>query len=246
METLTKCYGIMVTKGDFLNAGCISELVSMLLSYAILAGGALLQVPQIMNIMKSKSVAGLSAFALYSQVFIPITFITYNLLQGNPVATWGENIFSLIQNVIIVVLYWQLAKPKVSSQHALLMSAGFVGLFAACMRLPSNVQYVLPLSCLPLLFTSRVPQIIANYQNQHTGPLSGFSFVLIVGGSAARVYTTILEVGLDYSMIASYALGGAFAAILGFQCVYYGPPTAKDAMPANGVERPRRETRKDK
>jgi len=97
METLTKCYGVMVVKGDILNTECISELVSMMLSYAILAGGALLQVPQIMNIIKSKSVAGLSAFALYSQVFIPITFITYNLLQGNPVATWGENIFSLIQ-----------------------------------------------------------------------------------------------------------------------------------------------------
>lgn len=97
METLAKCYGVMVVKGDILNTECISELVSMMLSYAILAGGALLQVPQIMNIIKSKSVAGLSAFALYSQVFIPITFITYNLLQGNPVATWGENIFSLIQ-----------------------------------------------------------------------------------------------------------------------------------------------------
>jgi len=240
----------MVTQGDLLNTGCISELVSMLLSYAIMAGGALLQVPQIMNIMKSKSVAGLPVFALYSQVFIPITFITYNLLQGNPVATWGENIFSLIQNVIIVILYWQLAEPKVSSQHALLMSAGFIGLFAVCMKLPADIQYVLPLSCLPLLFTSRVPQIIANYQNQHTGPLSGFSFVLIVGGSAARVYTTILEVGLDYSMIASYALGGAFAAVLWAQCMYYGPPRgaakAKGAKDTPGkAERPKRESRKD-
>ena len=129
----------------------------------------------------------------------------------------------------------------------MLMSAGFIGLFAVCMKLPAQVQHVLPLSCLPLLFTSRVPQIIANYQNKHTGPLSSISFVLIVGGSAARVYTTILEVGLDYSMISSYALGGDFAAVLWMQCVYYGPPEGKAAKetPAK-VERPKRETKKKK
>lgn len=222
MDFITQCYDIMVTKGDFLNKSCIRDLVSKTLSSAILIGGALLQVPQIINILRSKSVAGLSLFSLYSQVFIPITFITYNLHKGNPISTWGENIFALIQNLIIVFCFWQLSKPSISLKHKIIMIFGFIGLAAGCMSLKEDLHFLLPLSCLPLLVTSRLPQIWANYQNKHTGPLSAFSFMLILGGSAARCYTTLIEVGLDLNIMSSYLLGGFFAAILWGQCLYYG------------------------
>ena len=93
---------------------CIGELVSGTLSLGILMGSMLLQVPQIMNILNSGSVEGLAAFSLYASVIIPITFISYSVLQGNPFATWGENVFSLAQNIILVALFWRLGKPAVA------------------------------------------------------------------------------------------------------------------------------------
>ena len=221
VQMLQRCYGIMTTE-NLLDAECLQSLVSQALSLAIMGGAALLQVPQILNIIKSQSVEGLSGAALYASVVIPITFIAYNVLQGYPLATWGENLFSLAQNIVLLGLYWRLGKPAVSAAHALVVSVAFVLLAVACFHLPVEHQGLLPLSTLPLIVASRVPQIVANYQNGHTGPLSLITFVLVVAGSGARVYTTIVSVGWDLSLIANYGAAGLFSAVLAAQVLYYG------------------------
>ena len=228
MEVISRCYGVIIKDGDYFNQQCIKELVSAALSMAILAGSVLLQVPQILNIMKSKSVEGISGTSLYASVVIPITFLAYNVLQGNPFATWGENVFSLIQNVILVVLYWRLSKPAVPTKNVLGITICFVVLSVGCFLLPKEHQGLLPLSTLPLIAASRVPQIVANYQNGHTGPLSVITFILVLLGNAARVYTTIMEVGFDLSLLANYGLSALFSGILAAQVVFYGYRSKKD------------------
>ena len=217
---LKRCYGVMTTE-NLLDPVCLQSLVSQTLSLAIMGGAALLQVPQILNIIKSQSVEGLSGTALYASVVIPITFISYNVLQGYAFATWGENLFSLAQNVVLLGLYWKLGKPAASAAHMLLVSAAFVLLAVGCFYLPAAQQGLLPLSTLPLIVASRVPQIVANYRNGHTGPLSLITFVLVVAGSGARVYTTIVSVGWDLSLLTNYGAAGLLSAVLAAQVLYY-------------------------
>ena len=206
---------------------CIGELVSGTLSLGILMGSMLLQVPQIMNILNSGSVEGLAAFSLYASVIIPITFISYSVLQGNPFATWGENVFSLAQNIVLVALFWRLGKPAVAPSRIIGMTVGFALFTVGCFLLPSEQQGLLPLSTLPLITASRVPQIVANYQNGHTGPLSIISFLLVLLGSSARIYTTIMQVGWDLSLIANYAVSALLSGVLAAQVAYYSSATSK-------------------
>jgi uncharacterized protein with PQ loop repeat len=93
---------------------------------AILAGSVLLKLPQILSIYNSKDVEGLVPSSFYSEVVsmcclcwmstvqtnlsllifsqpLVTTNIVYNYLQGNPFSSYGENVFILVQNLILVV-----------------------------------------------------------------------------------------------------------------------------------------------
>jgi mannose-P-dolichol utilization defect 1 len=222
VAVLKSCYGVMVQNGDLFNVNCINQLVSGALSTAILAGGALLQVPQIMNMLKTKDASGLSATSLYASIIIPIPIISYGILQGHPVSNWGENVFSLIQNIIIVSLFWQWGpKPKISTQNMIGITLGFIVFTICCFLLPEEKQSFLPLSTLPLQCFSRIPQIITNYQNKNTGPLSMITFFMILAGSAARIYTTYVTVGVNLSTMSTFVVAGLFATILIVQIWIY-------------------------
>ncbi len=225
---LQNCWDVMVTRGDTLNGECINKILTLGLSTAIMLGSAFLQVPLIRNTLKARSVENLSEFSLYSQVFIPVAMVSYAVLQGHPLSNWGENLCSLAQNMIVVMLYWRFATPKLSTVYVMGVFAVLVGVTCGCFFLPQRWQHLLPLSTLPLLLIARVPQIMLNYTKKSTGTLSAFPFVLIVFGSAARVFTTVKQVGWDWSILVGYFLGGAFAAVLAGQIWYYSKGKKKD------------------
>ena len=102
------------------------------------------------------------------------------------------------------------------------VSIGFVVLAFGCYNLPNEYQYILPLSSLPLLFSSRIPQIAENYKNKSTGTLSSITLLLIVAGSLARILTTVNDkAGVDMAVLINYVLGALLASILLLQIFVY-------------------------
>jgi mannose-P-dolichol utilization defect 1 len=75
------------------------------------------------------------------------------------------------------------------------------------LQLPPSLWSFLPLSNLPLLLISRIPQILQNFKLKSTGQLSSITTFLTFAGSLARVFTTIQEVGWDFSLLTGYFLG---------------------------------------
>ena len=160
----------------------VQQLAVKAIGYAIFLGAIFLKLPQIFNIVKSKSVDGLSAIALYSDVPLIITSVVYNVLQENPFSSYGESIAILVQNVIIVFLYWAYAKPKVSRQEILMTLAVFGIVGVVSFKLPTDLQPLLILSNLPLLLSARLPQIWENYKQQSTGTISFITMFLQFAG----------------------------------------------------------------
>ena len=122
----------------------IQQLISKLLSMVIMAGSLFLQVPQIMVCYRSKSVAGLSLMSLYSTVCIPLTFSLYNFMAGSPLETWAENLFTLTQNIILVVMYWTYAEPKVAMSSKFVACAAFGAIASICLGMPEKYRYLIP------------------------------------------------------------------------------------------------------
>lgn len=201
---------------------CIGFFVAKALGLAILLGSVLLKAPQIFNIMATKSAEGLSLYSLYIEVPTSVTSIVYNYKENNPITSYGESIFITIQTLIICVLVWINIKPPVTAAHITMVSTTFIALTVGMVALPAEYLYLLPMSGIPLMVSSRVAQIAACYKAGSTGQLSSITMFLNFAGSLARVFTTIQEVGYDFSLISGFALGGFLSAVLLGQIVYYG------------------------
>ncbi|KAJ1428880.1 hypothetical protein B484DRAFT_396631, partial [Ochromonadaceae sp. CCMP2298] len=173
------------------DADCIDTYIAKLLGFAILAGAFALKVPQILNLVRTKDVQGLSPSAFYTEVPLSTISIVYNILQGNPFTSFGETCVISVQNFILVLLLWAYMKPAPSTFTVVGVLSLFIAVGALAWHLPSDLQYLLPLSILPMLIYSRLAQIITSYSNGTTGQLSIITAFLQFAGSLARIFTTI-------------------------------------------------------
>lgn len=106
------------------------NLVSLVVSYAIIVGAAVVKLPQIFNVLRAGTAKGLSLPAVYLETVATLAGTIYNVLSGNPFRTYGETALILVQNLVIVVLIWSTtAKP--SSGYVMFVTSAFVGIGAA-------------------------------------------------------------------------------------------------------------------
>jgi len=88
-------------------------------------------------------------------------------------------------------------------------------------------QSMLIASSIPLMLSSRVPQVIANFRNGHTGVLSPVTLFANLLGSTARIFTTIQEAGGDVGMLASFGTSVLMNFVMFSQVVLYRGATKK-------------------
>ena len=63
-----ECFEIFFENNDFTNGECIKLTISRLLGYIIISGAFVLKVPQIVKIVRNKSVQGISKYLFYVEV----------------------------------------------------------------------------------------------------------------------------------------------------------------------------------
>lgn len=193
---------------------CYKFLISKVLSGGILAGSVALKLPQIINIMTTKDVVGLSPESFYSEVSLSINTVLYNVRQGYPFLAYGETVMILIQNFLLVLLLWKFTKPAPSFSHIATILLVFAAITAISIFLPTEYLNLMPLANLPIMIYSRLVQIISNYRLGTTGQLSSITAFLILAGSLARVFTTIQDIGWDLSLLAGFGISALLSAIL--------------------------------
>lgn len=193
---------------------CVGVYVAKLIGIVILVGSFALKVPQIYNIFSTKNVVGLSPSSFYTDCAAVIVTVVYNILQGNPFTSFGEQCVILVQNLILVLLLWVHSKPGPSVLSMILVTLTLGGIATGSFFLPAEHQYILPLTTLPLMIYSRMAQIISNFQYATTGSQSIITTFLMLGGSLARLLTTIIEVGWDLSLLTVTGISAGLSAIL--------------------------------
>ena len=91
--------GLLPEPMGSLPMGCFKQNISMLLGYAIVAGSALVKVPQLIKIWRAQSVAGLSFASVIMENLASTSSFCYYITLGYPFSTWGENFFIFFQNI---------------------------------------------------------------------------------------------------------------------------------------------------
>jgi mannose-P-dolichol utilization defect protein 1 len=211
-----------------LDVPCAKLVISKVLGYGIVAGSALVKMPQILKIMRAASVAGLSGASINIEMLASTCSFAYYIGLGYPFSTWGENLFLFLQNAVIVTLYFGYSRGSFVSPAYVAAATAFAAVGASLylrllptVAMPAGLCASLELKAceltsegiaggLPilLLLFSRLPQIVQNFQQGHTGMLAVPTYALNTLGSLARVFTILQEVN-DVLV-----LGGTISAFL--------------------------------
>jgi len=238
------CTSLYLDKFDFFSdIECLKLTASKGLGLGIVAGSAIMKVPQIINILPGDT-TGLSMprFVIESVTFT--TIAAYNIRHGYSFSTWGENLFLLLQNYVIILLL--LYHRGQFGVVALLWIALYVGatwafisgfleslpltaidirqgesvLFSRVLAGPGALHTVLQLCTIVMAPVSRVLQIYKSWSEGRTGQLSLPTQFLAAAGSVVRALTIFKEV--DNMVL---LLAGVLSAILNNivfgQIIYY-------------------------
>ncbi|XP_065178371.1 mannose-P-dolichol utilization defect 1 protein-like [Sycon ciliatum] len=214
-----RCRNEYITNFNIFDESCNKMLISKLLGLGIVAGSILVKLPQIIKILKAKSVVGLSLSSFLLELMAYIFTMSYNVVQGFPFSTWGEALFVLVQAIIQVALFFHFAYSPVAA-------LAFVPLCSTCVYflcsglVPLQVVSLLFQATIPLTASSKIFQIGANFTNGHTGQLSMITSFMNLMGTLGRIYTTFQEVK-DTAILAAFVSATFFNLVIVLQIVYY-------------------------
>ena len=104
------CFDLFFNKFDFTNADCLKITISKGLGYAIILGSGILKVPQIIKIVKAGSVEGISKSLFYFETLTLLHAATYSISQNIPFSVYGESLIILVQNIVIIMMFWVYSK----------------------------------------------------------------------------------------------------------------------------------------
>ena len=205
------------TTGEYL-----IQLLSTSIGYAVILGSSFVKVPQILNIVKSRSAAGLSMASIALELLGYVISVAYAFAQAFPFSTYGESVFLTVQDIIIVFFVF------VFGGKSVLLSTLFCGGFSAAVFVITFYK-VVPLSvltfaqgCTILIFmSSKLPQIYLNFKSKNTGQLSLITYGCNFAGSLARIFTTITDLS-DPIILTSYVMSSFLNFLIAAQIVYYG------------------------
>lgn len=104
------CWENIIVQRDFSKTECFKYTISKLLGYGIIAGSSILKLPQIFKILKHQSVEGISRLTFYMEIFMYLHTSAYSIHKGINFSVYGENVIIMMQNFVIVLLFWAFDK----------------------------------------------------------------------------------------------------------------------------------------
>jgi len=209
-------------------------------------GSTLVKLPQIVKIYRAGNVAGLSAAAISLELAGAAASVSYYAPLGYAFSTWGESLFLLLQTLCIFILYchyksgldarfaavlalylavgvalYTRSVPDLVLPQAACAALGLTRCLMACEDLAGTIPVALG-------FFSRLPQIVQNMRQGHTGQLAPSTYVLNTLGAAARIFTTLQELDDPLALIGAVMAFLQNAAIVAQMVMYRGQsPEAK-------------------
>lgn len=214
-------------------------LISNCLSYGVVFGASILKVPQIVNVARKNSAAGISLFSNYVELLSYVISTSWGVVQGLAFRDFGENAFIFIQLIVLVLM---VARLQNQLPTAIGVIASELGLFYVMCNgvVPRRMHESLLSGQILLNISSRVPQILLNYRNGSTGQLSFLTFFLAWGGGIARVLTTALNVPWEKGkavMLAQFSVAASLNTVVIAQILYYAYKAKKSAGGAQTATR---------
>jgi mannose-P-dolichol utilization defect 1 len=205
---------------------------SAIVGALVVAGSVMYKIPQVLRIARRKSGEGVSV-TMYALETLGVSFSAlYFARKAFSFSTYGELLFVMLQNVVILGLIARY--EKLSRRICFAATIGFPVLVAvlALPSVPLSVLMTLQVASIPILNSARIPQIALNWRRKSTGELSCVTLVLQLVGNLARIFTTLASVR-DPLMLVGVCVSTLFNSALVVQWLHYSSKkTPTDAKAA--------------
>lgn len=213
---------------DPLSMPCVKFLISKGLSYGMIAGSFFLKFPQILKIVAAKSVEGISFTSFAVELWGFTTMSAYSIHMNQPFSTYGENLIITVQcwmQVMLFFLYGTMNKKSINK--FIVFYVVFLIFPCSFGVIPEMLWQTMPVLNMPINFVVKGSQIITNFKNKSTGQVSLITNSLSLAGTAARVFTTLVELS-DPALVINYTVGTLLNLTMVLQIfIYWHNPTAK-------------------
>ncbi|KAF2663414.1 monosaccharide-P-dolichol utilization protein [Microthyrium microscopicum] len=227
-----KCYANIILNVDLTDTACLKLAVSKALGIGIVGVSAIVKLPQLYNLVHSKSASGISLLSYLLETAAYVITLAYNARMGNPFSTYGENAFIAVQNVAIASLVLHYGGQSTGAAVFIAgLAAAAYALFAPGV-IDMNTMSMLQAGAGVLGIASKVPQIATIWREGSTGQLSSFAVFNFLFGSLSRIFTTLQEVN-DPVILYGYIAGFALNLVLAGQVLYYWNTPAKSSAKKN-------------
>ncbi|KAI8991172.1 hypothetical protein BDF20DRAFT_812141 [Mycotypha africana] len=224
------CYPSLVQDMNYHDKECMKLALSKVLGAGMVVGGAIIKIPQILLILKHRSVQGLSPLSFFLETCAYVIVLVYNVRHGNPFNTYGEVFFMTLQNIVISYMLFHyhhhnslVDKEKKRGGHPTATAT------AAAAAAAATFLWVMPDGCMsfcfaaqiPIGLASKIPQMRENHKHQSTGQLSVFAVLSSFFGTVARVFTTWTEIHDDVVMLGGNLIASLLNGVLVLQMAMY-------------------------
>lgn len=207
------------------NKECLVKALSKLLGMAIILGSMVVKLPQIVKILGSRDIRGLS-FAGNLLELVALTIgASYSFRMDFPFSSYGENIFLSAQQMAICFLILWYGGRKSLGLSFTAVYAAVSGLLASG-SVPIIWLWYAQMGNIFLGTFGKLLQVRSCWVNGHTGQLSAVTAVMVSAGSLVRVFTCITEIG-DPTAIASSVVAASVNLLPLLQILYYWEATKK-------------------
>mmetsp|Transcript_8059 Transcript_8059/g.14850 ORF Transcript_8059/g.14850 Transcript_8059/m.14850 type:complete len:254 (+) Transcript_8059:153-914(+) len=217
-----ECFNTLVLQLDVLDFACLRQTLSTVAGYGVVLFACVLKLPLILNIWRTKGADGLSAVAVYIECTMYSAVLVFYTSLGSPLSTYGEKYALLGQDFIVVLLMWYYTRTSVPKM--LFITLVYIAIVTGMSSLPFELKpYLIGYSSMGAII-SRVPQIVTNARNGHTGVLSLGSLAAAVSGAVVRLLTILQDVK-DPTAIFGEVLPLSLNSMILMQVIWYQSAT---------------------
>lgn len=200
--------------------------ISRFLSYTVVIISVCMKLPQISTLLVSGSATGVNLRSYWLEIGTYLIGFFYGYTYDYHISTYAEAGLLAVQDTVIICLVMHYNK-KWTAENLLyiLMCVIFISV-TFCKLVPLLVFNVLLSLTLPLAVLSKVGQIRTIYELGSCGDVSVLTWSLAAYGCAARIITTLVEVG-NLQILFNFTVSAILNAIIVAMCLYYGKGTKK-------------------
>jgi mannose-P-dolichol utilization defect protein 1 len=203
---------------------CVSTSISKSLGYGIIAGSSVVKIPQVLNVISSRSGDGLS---LDSQVmeFVSnaLAVVYYALYEKSPFSAYGETIIVALGCLLVIcAMIYFAKKDRAEGIVRLVLSVAAVAAFIPSVFDPLvkyapvavNAGIVVLFLAQLAFWVARITQIIDTEKTKSNGAQSSITLVANLLGTTARIFTSMKEVNNKYQLGCTVFNAGLNAVLL--------------------------------